>query len=48
MLKFIFKLVGTSKTFLAKGDNFLASDIAFTAIFRNRTSNFPFKPIEEL
>jgi len=43
VLKFIPKLVATSETFLAKGDIFLGSDIALIAIFRNRTSNFPFK-----
>jgi len=32
VIKFISKLVGTSKTFLAKGDIYLASDITFTAM----------------
>jgi len=43
VLKFISKLVGTFKTFLAKGDILLGSYIAFIAIFRNSTSNFLFK-----
>jgi len=43
VLKFISKLVETYKTFLAKGDIYLASDIAFISIFRNCTSNFSFK-----
>jgi len=46
VLTFISKLVGTSRTFLAKVDIFLGSDVAFVAIFRNRTSNFPFKIYE--